>query len=197
MLEERHASSSSSDPGDAEDAGLLARIADGDREAFRALYTKYYHLLLRFMFGITRDHDAARARINDVMLAIWTSSAQFPARSRVRTWIMGIAYREALRHAEAAQRWTAHFGVSLIEKWHERFGTKSGSTSDLDMSDLLEYALGRLSAKNRAVIELTYRYGYSYEEIAAIVACPVPTVKSRMTQARKNIAEMASRLFAE
>lgn len=196
MLEERQISSGSSDPGDAEDASLLARIADGDREAFRTLYTKYYHPLLRFMFGITRDLDAARANINDVMLAIWTSGGSLPGRSRVRTWIMGIAYREALEHADNTKRWAARFKTHF-EDWTELLGTKEESTSDLEMADLLEHGLSRLSAKHRAVVELTYRYGYSCEEIATIVACPIATVKARMAHALARIAEIAPRLFAE
>ena len=197
MLEERHISPSSTDPDDAEDARLLARVADGDREAFRALYTKYYHPLLRFIFGITRDLSAAQAGINDVMLAIWTGGGAVPGRSRVRARIMGIAYREALKHADGTNRWAARLKAHLLEDWIERFTAMEGPAPDLAIADLLEHALSRLSAKHRAVVELTYRYGYSYEEIAAIVACPVATVRARMAQALARISEIAPRLFAE
>jgi RNA polymerase sigma-70 factor (ECF subfamily) len=44
-----------------------------------------------------------------------------------------------------------------------------------------------LPAKQRAVVELTYFYGCSYEEIAAIVDCPVNTVKTRMFHARARL----------
>jgi RNA polymerase sigma-70 factor (ECF subfamily) len=48
----------------------------------------------------------------------------------------------------------------------------------------------KLPAKQRAVVELTYFYGYSYEEIAAIVDCPVNTVKTRMFHARARLKSL-------
>jgi RNA polymerase sigma-70 factor (ECF subfamily) len=47
-----------------------------------------------------------------------------------------------------------------------------------------------LSAEHRAVIELAYFYGCSYEEIAAIAACPVNTVKTRMFHARAKLKKL-------
>ena len=42
-----------------------------------------------------------------------------------------------------------------------------------------------LSGKHRAVLELAFVHGMSYDEIAKIVGCPVGTVKSRMSYALK------------
>jgi RNA polymerase sigma-70 factor (ECF subfamily) len=43
-------------------------------------------------------------------------------------------------------------------------------------------------------VELTYYYGCSYDEIAAIVDCPVNTVKTRMFHARARLRELLPRL---
>ena len=51
-------------------------------------------------------------------------------------------------------------------------------------------ALKSLSPKLRAVVELTYVHGYSYEEIAEIVDCPVNTVKTRMFHARNRLRQV-------
>jgi RNA polymerase sigma-70 factor, ECF subfamily len=40
------------------------------------------------------------------------------------------------------------------------------------------------------VIELTYYHGYAYKDIAAVVGCPVATVKTRMFHARRKLREM-------
>ena len=44
--------------------------------------------------------------------------------------------------------------------------------------------------EHRAVVELTYFYGCSYEEIAAIAECPVNTVKTRMFHARAKLKKL-------
>ena len=195
MLEDRENQAQPIDDGETEDLELLARINRGDREAFRRLYAKYYHPLQRFIYSITHSMDLAEEGINDVMLVVWRNGRSFAGRSRVRTWIMGIGYRKGLKLAEAANRWTTRFKAKLIDNWNELSTAGDEPSTDVELADLLEHSLRRLSVKHRAVVELTYRYGYSYEEIATIVDCPVNTVKTRMFHARAKLEELASELF--
>ena len=48
-------------------------------------------------------------------------------------------------------------------------------------------ALAALSPEQRAVMELTYYFGYSYKEIAEQLDCPENTVKTRMHYARRKL----------
>jgi RNA polymerase sigma-70 factor (ECF subfamily) len=171
---------------DGADLALLARVANGDREALRDLYGTYYHPLLRFIHRITGRLDLAQEGVNDVMLVVWRSSASFGRRSTVSTWIMGIAYRKALKLLAASRRWTGRLADDPIEDLVER-SPLVAEHSDDDLRDLLDGALRHLSAEHRAVVELTYFYGCSYEEIAVIAACPVNTVKTRMFHARAKL----------
>jgi RNA polymerase sigma-70 factor (ECF subfamily) len=171
---------------DGADLALLARVANGDREALRDLYGTYYHPLLRFIHRITGRLDLAQEGVNDVMLVVWRRSASFGRRSTVSTWIMGIAYRKALKLLAASRRWTGRLADDPIEDLVER-SPLVAEHSDDDLRDLLDEALRHLSAEHRAVVELTYFYGCSYEEIAVIAACPVNTVKTRMFHARANL----------
>ena len=61
------------------------------------------------------------------------------------------------------------------------------------IGEALEWALEQLSAEHRAVIELAFGEDCSYAEIAAIVECPVNTVKTRVFHARKRLAELLAR----
>ncbi len=94
---------------DAADLVLLERIAAGDRNALRQLYSTYYHPLLRFIYRITGRLDLAQEGVNDVMLVVWRNGRSFGGRSSVSTWIMGIGYRKALKLLAASRRWTDRF----------------------------------------------------------------------------------------
>lgn len=179
---------------DARDRELLARSNGGDRQAFRALYAKYYHPLMRFIFRITGQLELAQETINDVMLVIWERGPSFGGRSRLSTWIMGIAYRKALKALERSRRWTDRIGSVDVEQLDEPLAGHGEPTAETDLKDLLEHGMKTLSAKQRAVVELTYYYGYSYEEIAAITDCPVNTVKTRMFHARARLRAVLPRL---
>jgi RNA polymerase sigma-70 factor, ECF subfamily len=175
---------------DAADVALLTRIGAGDRRALSELYTAYYHPLLRFIYRITRRLDLAQEGVNDVMLVVWRSGQSFGGRSSVSTWLMGIAYRKALKALEASRRWSDRFAAVDFEDWIERSQPAGEHSDDGDLRDLLEEALRHLSPEQRAVVELTYFYGCSYEEIAAIADCPVNTVKTRMFHARAKLKNL-------
>jgi len=172
---------------DEADLSLIAEIASGDRSAFKALYEKYYDRLLRFICRTTGQIEEAQEGVNDAMLVVWQTSKRFRGDSKVSTWIMGIAYRKALQLAQKRRRWLDRFKASDVSDWNELPGPESEHTDQAEMQDWLEQGLQQLSPKQRAVIELTHYYGFSYEEIANIVDCPVNTVKTRMFHAREKL----------
>jgi RNA polymerase sigma-70 factor (ECF subfamily) len=65
-----------------------------------------------------------------------------------------------------------------------------------ELAELLERALESLSPDHRAVLELTYDLGHSCGEIAAIMECPVNTVKTRMFHARNKLRGLVPILAA-
>lgn len=175
---------------DTSDLALLARITHGDRDALREIYTVYYHPLLRFMYRVTGQLELAQEGINDVMLVVWRSSESFGHRSSVSTWIMGIAYRKALKLLERSRRWSDRFIAVDFDEWLERSEAPAEPSDNGELRDLLDQGLKHLSPEHRAVVELTYFYGCSYEEIAVIAGCPVNTVKTRMFHARAKLRKL-------
>ena len=183
-------------PGNESDLQLLDRIAAGDDAALHELYLAHYHRVLRFVMRITGNLELAKEGVNDVMLTVWRSNASFERRSSVSTWIMGIAYRKALKLLDAKKRWSSRFGSNL-EDFEDRpeLGVEPGEHDDL--RDALDKALRQLSPEQRAVVELTYFHGCSYEEIARIAACPVNTVKTRMFHARAKLRRLLPALTGD
>lgn len=178
---------------DRTDEELLDRICRGDRAALHTLYRKYYHPLLRFTFRLTRQLELAEEAINDTMLIVWREAASFEGRSKVATWIMGIAYRKALKLGQRGRLWRLRH-TSDPNDGIERFASDEAPTERAELEDLLEQALRALPAEQRAVVELTYYFGCSYDEIAKIVGCPVNTVKTRMFHVRAKLKVLLPRL---
>ena len=169
---------------------LLTQVAEGDRAAFQQLYTMYYHPLLNFIRRLTGRLDLAEEGVNDVMLVVWTNGGAFAGRSKVSTWIWGIAYRKALKLLERSRRWSGRFKVADFDDCVEQVETPLERDKSVELRDLLERALRQLSPQQRTVVELTYFGDRSYEEIAAITACPLNTVKTRMFHARAKLRKL-------
>jgi RNA polymerase sigma-70 factor (ECF subfamily) len=184
-------------PDDEADRLLIERIAAGDRGAFQELYAAYCQRLLRFIYRVTRQLELAQEGVNDVMLVVWRNSESFERRSKVSSWIMGIAFRKALKLLDGSRRWRDRFKAADFNDWSERAQDVEDPSQNRDLRDLLDQALGRLSPEQRAVVELTYFVGCSYQDIATIAGCPVNTVKTRMFHARAKLRKLLPALGDE
>lgn len=183
-----------------DDVRLLARVAAKDRAAFETLYHRYHPRLFNYLFKVTRRAEQVEELLNDVMLVVWQKASSFDGRSRASTWIFGIAYRKALkalsrreRPVEAAPSW------SRQAESPDRRAPEAGPELRLVRRELvssLGQAMALLSPEQRAVLELTYTYGYSCREVALLVGCPVNTVKTRMFHARRRLREALPKLAA-
>src|SRR5580698_4116254 len=79
------------------DRELLQRIVDGDARALEHLYLEYYRRLLQFLSRLSSRRDAHEEAINDTFWIVWQKAREFRGGSRVSTWIMGIAWRCAMK----------------------------------------------------------------------------------------------------
>lgn len=177
-------------PSNEREIELLKLVAGGDRQAFQTLYLAYHRRLARFLTRLTRRYDVAEEIINDTLWVVWCKAGQFRGESQVSTWIMGIAYRRALKALKRlpALESTSDFPLEdLIPGSDETQRTQ-------ELHEWLDHALGHLPPEQRLVLELTYYLGHSCAEIATIMECPVNTVKTRMFHARRKLRELMPQL---
>ncbi|MGE5117544.1 MAG: RNA polymerase sigma factor [Betaproteobacteria bacterium] len=175
------------DATEAAEARLVGAVARGERPAFDALYRAYYPRLTRFLDRMLRRPALVEEVLDDTMLVVWRAAQRYNGTSKVSTWIFAIAYRTALK---ALRRLDEPVEDAAADA---RPTSEPGPEQQLDqrqVRELLARALGALSAPQRAVVELTYFHGIGYREIAAIVDCPVDTVKTRMFHARRRLKSL-------
>lgn len=173
---------------DEAERALLRRISLGDRDAFRDLYLRYHRRLARFLARLTRGREDAEEVINDTLWIVWQRAGDFRGASRVSTWIMGIAYRRALK---LIRRAATHARVMALEQSDGESATEDSHEATSNRQ-LIEQALGQLPLEQRLVLEFTYYLDHSCEEIAEIMECPVNTVKTRMFHARRKLRTILS-----
>jgi RNA polymerase sigma-70 factor (ECF subfamily) len=164
------------------DSALLAAIGAGDRRALEELYLSYHRRLARFLSRFTPRYENIEEIINDTFMVVWQNAKEFRNASQVSTWIIGIAYRTALK----SFRRQKNHAVASLEDYPEQ---TVDPTSQTEVSDWLKHGLNRLPIEQRLTLELAYHMGHSLEEIATITDCPVGTVKARMFHAREKLRQ--------
>jgi RNA polymerase sigma-70 factor (ECF subfamily) len=165
---------------------LLERIAKArDQVAFRTLYSSYYQRLSRLLARMSVRREDIEEVINDTFWVVWTKASEFRGASQLSTWIIGIAYRRALNALRRAK---------IRPVSDEPFDEDSISVMSTDAAETdgqwLALGLSRLPVEQRMALELTYTLGHSCEEVAAILDCPVNTVKTRLFRARETLKQV-------
>ena len=171
------------------DEKLMAQIATGEQAALRTLFTRHYSRVYRFVSRFLKDRDAVEEVVNDTFLIAWQQAPRFEGRSRVATWLLGIARYRALGAVKARQ---AH--PESMEQ-HEATLVDPSERVDArmqreDSSDYLKRCLAMLPREQALLIELHYFSDKSLKEAAALTGVPLNTIKTRMFLARKKLATM-------
>src|SRR3981081_655261 len=81
---------------DAEDRGLLERIAARDKVAFETFFRAHGSGVHRFVRDLVRDDGLAEELTSDVMVEVWRNAGKDGGRARARTWVFGIAHHKAI-----------------------------------------------------------------------------------------------------
>lgn len=166
-----------------EDEELLRAVARGDRRALEALYLGYHRRLARFLSRITPRYENVEEIINDTFMIVWQHAKEFRGASRVSTWIIGIAYRVALKSLRR------NYGPPRAQAGDHLPEQSVEPMEQAELRDWIACGLSRLPYEQRLTMELAYNLGHSIEEIAEITDCPIGTVKARMFHAREKLRQ--------
>lgn len=164
------------------DEDLLKRVACGDEKAFRQLYDRTAGRVTFYLRRLVRDENLVEDVLVETYTAVWKSADRFRGKSRVYTWIIGIARNTALK----ALRKTRHH-VPLDDFRGLSGGNGRTAMETLSRGMALKRAMERLSAKHRETLDLVFFHEMTYAEVATLLGVPVNTVKTRMFYAKDAI----------
>ena len=88
----------------AEEREIVARMQAGDREAFGEVYEQYAQRVFAFALRRLRDRDEAEDVCQDVFVEVARSIGSFQGRSKLGTWILGIAFHEVCGRRRRVRR---------------------------------------------------------------------------------------------
>ncbi len=187
----------SSKPSDRE---IIQRIAGGDADAFAQILARYKDHVM----GIVSRHvpfDQVEEIAHDTFIRAYQSLATFRGEDNFRHWIASITvrtcydfWRERYRSKEVAmsslneqhQEWLENV---ISDTSDEQFGANG---SRKEAREVLDWALAKLSAADRMVLELVYLEGLSVREAAEMLGWTVANVKVRSFRSRKKLQKILS-----
>lgn len=180
------------------DDEIVRRVLDGDVNAFEYLLVKYQDQVLK----IVRKHipyGQVEETAQDVFVRAYQSLSSFKSESGFLQWLSVIAVRTCYNFWRKQYR-SREFPMStLTEKhqdWLEKIISDQSSqlfneqSSQKEAKEVLDWALDRLSAEDRMVLELVYLEGLPGKEAAELLGWSVVNVKIRSHRSRKKLRKL-------
>ena len=176
------------------DQQLVERVQQGDKKAFDLLVSKYQQRILNLVGRFVRNQNDAMDVTQEAFLKAYRALPNFRGDSAFYTWMYRIAVNTAKNYLAVQSRRPMETDQDYdeIEQIDSSGVLKEQSTPEHmllrdEIQDTVVNAIEALPEDLRTAITLREVEGLSYEEIAAVMDCPIGTVRSRIFRAREAI----------
>jgi RNA polymerase sigma-70 factor (ECF subfamily) len=174
------------------DAVLVERAKAGDRTAFEMLVVKYQRRIERLIGRMVRDVDIVPDIAQETFIRAYRALPQFRGESAIAVNTAKKTLMEMKRDPIVTE--SARAGRdddderSPPDTEPSDSATPDAVLASKQIAAAVNFAVEALSEELRQAITLREIEGLSYEEIAALMNCPIGTVRSRIFRAREAIA---------
>lgn len=177
------------------DGELVARVLQGDKNAFRPIVERYQNRIFAMVVGMVRDEAEARDLVQNAFIKAYQSLDTFRLDSSFYTWLYRIAMNLAIDSCrKRRRRKTGSFDEAVAARDEDgemlELHHTDGPAEALQRKELRQRifaAMEELTEEQREVLLLREVEGLSYAEISESMGIPEGTVMSRLFYARKKM----------
>lgn len=175
-----------------DDSEIIRLVLDGAVDRFAELIARYQQHVTR----MTNRHvpsDRVAEVAHDVFVRAYTSLSSYSGKTPFEHWLSGIAVRTCYDFWRSRRR--EELPVSALTMEHQAWMDHVLAAESDDQfreqarrreaAELLQWALGHLSAENRLVLTLVHLDGYSVRDAAGLLGWSAINVKVRAHRARQ------------
>lgn len=173
-----------------EEKNLIKRCKKGDRDAFNELVKRYQDQVVNFAYNMLSNREDAYDASQEIFIKIYKNIDSFEEKSQFMTWLFRISSnvcKDILRKRQKRSNVVSIDSTDYDEDGMDVSDSRYSPEDELERSELqrsVHRALERIKPEYREIIVYCDINQKSYEETAAILNCPVGTVKSRLSRAR-------------
>lgn len=186
-----------------EEAAIISQLREGSEEAFAWLISKYHQPIYSLVARTIPNAADAADLTQEIFIKIYRGIGKFHGEASLRTWI----YRIALHEASNQRRWWSRHsqhevtieseiacspdgeGLCLKDTLADERDTPFDNAATREVTVRVEAELRMIPEPYRSVVVLRDIEGFTYEEIAEILATNLGTVKSRLMRGRTQLRQ--------
>lgn len=188
---------SSSGPQGTDDHGIVARVRNGDLDAFESVFRTHYSELVRFAYATVQSSDVAQDLVSELFSSLFERRATWEIRTSIRAYLMSATRYRVINYIRDTGRERKRH-QSMILSAHDDETATTAPPSDLVIEALeqqtsqlsaLDRAIDDLSPRSRLVVTLRWRQQLSFDEIAEIMETTSAAVQMQLSRAMKVLRE--------
>jgi RNA polymerase sigma-70 factor (ECF subfamily) len=182
------------------DFEIVARVRNGETDAFEELVRKHGRRVYRSLLGIVGSPEEAEDTLQDAFFKAFQHLPHFEGRSKFSTWLVRIAINTGLQRVRSRKEFDRideddeEFRPRNIQAWTE---TPEDFYSREELRRLVEREVLKLPVKYRVALLLRDLEEVSTEEAAAALGLSIPGLKARVLRGRLMLRESMAPYFSK
>ncbi len=176
-----------------DDRDLINSITEGDTKAFSRFYQLYEKRIFVFIQKKLNDPFDAADILHEVFMEVWKNAGRFEGRSKVSTWVFGIAFHKTV------DRLRKKIPIPTDDDYTLQLVDNTPSALEIlntaDENIHLQNCVDKLKPDQKIVIQLAFFEDMAYGEIASVIERPEGTVKTRIFYAKQALKHCLAKLI--
>ena len=176
-----------------DELNVIHRAQQGDAQAFAELVKAYQGPVYRLALGMGLSPHDAEEVAQETFVAAWRGLPAFRGDSKFFTWIYQLTHHAAIDFLRREKR---HGNTVELAERPEISGEENRPEEIVEQQgdrEAVAAAMQELTPEYREILLLRYMQELDYDEIAAVLAVPAGTVKSRLSRAKAQLKEILLR----
>jgi RNA polymerase sigma-70 factor, ECF subfamily len=174
-----------------DDRALLEAHLAGQPEAFGELVRRHRDRLWAVAVRTLGDPDDASDAVQNALVSAFRNAGSYRGEAAVTTWLHRIVVNACL---DLVRRRKVRAADPLPDDESRHPADKHDMIGARDTALVVADALATLPVDQRAALVLVDVQGYSVEDAALVLGCPVGTVKSRCSRGRAKLLPLLAHL---
>ncbi|MCR4317630.1 MAG: RNA polymerase sigma factor [Planctomycetes bacterium] len=195
-----------------DDIELMLRVRDhDDKEAFEALYEKYFMAIVTFLNRKCRNEARAHEMAQDTFMRLWRGRKGYDDSYKIKfsTYLYTIATNHFRNELDKDNRRVQPVSFGVVGQGADAEGEGRDfdpegseqpilkSLADSEALDIVIEAVGELDEAHRVPFKMARFEGIKFKDIAETLGIPEGTVKSRVSNAEKKVWARVQKYFNE
>jgi RNA polymerase sigma-70 factor (ECF subfamily) len=171
-----------------DEAVLLARLREGDRQAFMVIVRKYQQKVFVMAYSVLRDKEDALDAVQETFLRLYQKLGLYRPGDNFQGWLLQIARNVSIdyyrKHNRKRREWRT---AASLDDLPVAASDRAVASRDTDLRVAFSRCVEKLAERQRLVFVMRHYNELQFNEISEALKISVGTAKSLHFKAVQNL----------